>query len=174
MLAEGGGNVTAVRRRVELGREPRGRTGVAAVACGMYGTLTGIAAGLSAGQRGLGGPARERVTLRAEVRWLQLDAFGWPRGTRWPEGRSHCGGYAHVSPEPGNFGVDFADHGGRPPLDHARFARPPYGLATLADEGAFAHGSTVSAAVTGFPAPGAGPSRQRSVTKSITFRRHQL
>lgn len=159
VIPEGGSNAEAVRGCAELGRELRGRTDVAAVACGTGGTLAGMVAGLSAGQRGLGVPVLKGGFLGGEVRALQRDAFGAPRGTWSLDERFHCGGYARGSAELAEFAAAFADRNGLPPLDHVYVAKLLLGLATLADEGAFARGTTVTAVVTGFPGPSEGPNQ---------------
>ncbi|MGP3986667.1 1-aminocyclopropane-1-carboxylate deaminase/D-cysteine desulfhydrase [Streptomyces sp. 3N207] len=154
VVPEGGSNTAAVRGCALLGGELRGRTDVAAVACGTGGTLAGMAAGLSAGQRALGVPVLKGGFLAGEVARLQRESFGGPRGDWWLEGRFHGGGYAKVSPRLSDFAADFAGHHGLPALDEIYVAKLLFALTNLAAEGAFPRGSTVTAVVTGqsFPA----------------------
>ncbi|WP_367124171.1 1-aminocyclopropane-1-carboxylate deaminase/D-cysteine desulfhydrase [Streptomyces phytohabitans] len=185
LIPEGGSNALAVRGCTELGRELRGRTDVAAVACGTGGTLAGLAAGLAAPgapARALGVPVLRGGFLGAEVARLQREAFGGSRGDWSLDDRFHCGGFARTTPELERFAADFTDrHGavladaaaGRAPgayagdvrttpdgtgtgsgpapvrLDRVYVAKLLFALRTLADEGAFPAGSTVTAVITG-------------------------
>ena len=147
-VPEGGSNAAAVRGCAELGRELRGHTDLAAVACGTGGTLAGLAAGL------FGTPATGFAVLRGgflprEVNRLQREAFGGRRGTWSIQDRFHWGGYARGSPELTDFAVDFAERHGLPPLDRVYVAKLLYGLTTSVEEGAFPAGSRVAAVVTG-------------------------
>ncbi|AXI88707.1 1-aminocyclopropane-1-carboxylate deaminase, partial [Streptomyces sp. ETH9427] len=80
VVPEGGSNAAAVRGCVELGRELAGAADVAAVACGTGGTLAGLAAGLAGSARTLGIPVLRGGFLTGEIRTLQTEAFGGPRG----------------------------------------------------------------------------------------------
>lgn len=157
-LPEGGSNAAAVHGCAELGRELRGRTDVAAVACGTGGTLAGLAGGL-AGGRALGIPVLRGGFLAAEVERLQRAAFGGPRGDWSLDDRFHGGGFARTSAELSGFAADFAARHRLPPLDHVYVAKLLYGLCALVAEGAFARGSTVTAVITGpaFPSPAPPP-----------------
>lgn len=148
-LPEGGSNEAAVRGCTEIGTELRGRTDVAAVACGTGGTLAGLAAGLHEGAYALGVPVLRGAFLQAEVERLQRAAFGGRRGTWRVTDRFHCGGYARTSPALEAFAADFAGRHGLPPLERVYVAKLLWGLGTLAAEGAFARGSTVTAVITG-------------------------
>ncbi|GHH81751.1 1-aminocyclopropane-1-carboxylate deaminase [Streptomyces sulfonofaciens] len=160
VLPEGGSNAHAVRGCAALGRELRGRADVAAVACGTGGTLAGLAAGLGGRQRALGVPILKGGFLGEEIRALQEAAFGGPRGTWWLDERFHFGGYARTDPELDAFAEDFEARHARHGLGIERLyvAKMLYALTTLAQEGAFAPGTTVAAVVTGapFPAPADG------------------
>ncbi|MEU3191014.1 pyridoxal-phosphate dependent enzyme [Streptomyces sp. NPDC006992] len=149
VVPEGGSNAAAVRGCAALGAELRGYTDVAAVACGTGGTLAGMAAGLSAGQRGLGVPVLKGGFLAGEIARLQREAFGGPRGDWWLEERFHGGGYARTGPELSDFAADFAQRHGLPALEETYVAKLLFALTRLADEGAFHPGSTVTAVVTG-------------------------
>ncbi|AXK31496.1 pyridoxal-phosphate dependent enzyme [Streptomyces armeniacus] len=124
-IPEGGSNALAVHGCTELGHELRGRTDVAAVACGTGGTLAGLAAGLgtygaedtygtpstsstSAPGCALGIPVLKGGFLGAEVERLQREAFGGPRGDWTLDDRFHCGGYARTTGELDAFAADFA------------------------------------------------------------------
>lgn len=152
-IPEGGSNDLAVRGCTALGEELHGRTDVAAVACGTGGTLAGLAAGLRNGQRALGIPVLRGGFLPENVRELQRSAFGGPRGEWRLDERFHFGGYARGGTELEDFARGFAVRHGLPPLEPVYVAKLLFALATLAEEGAFAPGSTVTAVVTGPPGP---------------------
>ncbi|MFE1233861.1 1-aminocyclopropane-1-carboxylate deaminase/D-cysteine desulfhydrase [Streptomyces sp. NPDC059442] len=150
VVPEGGSNAHAVRGCVELGRELSGAADVVAVACGTGGTLAGLAAGLGEGTRALGVPVLRGGFLGAEVRTLQSAAFGGPRGSWTLDERFHCGGYARSTPALDAFAQDFeARHGLA--IERLYVAKMLLGLLTLAQEGAFARGSTLAAVITGAP-----------------------
>ncbi|CAL9525730.1 hypothetical protein SUDANB58_03938 [Streptomyces sp. enrichment culture] len=156
VVPEGGSNAAAVRGCRALGEELRDLADVVAVACGTGGTLAGLAAGLSPGRRALGVPVLKGGFLAGDVRRFQERAFGGPRGHWWLEERFHFGGYARVPPELDAFAADFEQRHGLP-VERLYVAKMLYALTALAEEGAFARGSTVAAVVTGrpFPDPGA-------------------
>ncbi|WP_420802431.1 1-aminocyclopropane-1-carboxylate deaminase/D-cysteine desulfhydrase [Streptomyces taklimakanensis] len=149
LVPEGGSNAEAVRGAAGLGRELRGAADVVGVACGTGGTLAGLAAGLADGQRAVGFAVLRGGFLPAEVERLQRAAFGDRRGTWTVEERFHCGGYARTTDALEGFARDFADRHGLPGMDRIYVAKMLYGLSVLADEGAFAPGTSVAAVVTG-------------------------
>ncbi|WP_329116171.1 1-aminocyclopropane-1-carboxylate deaminase/D-cysteine desulfhydrase [Streptomyces sp. NBC_01353] len=150
VVPEGGSNALAVEGCVELGRELRGAADVVAVPCGTGGTLAGLAAGLGPGQRALGVPVLRGGFLGDEIRALQRAAFGGPRGDWSLDERFHGGGYARTTPALDAFAHDFeARHGLA--IERLYVAKMLYGLVVLAEEGAFAPGTTVAAVVTGTP-----------------------
>ncbi|GAB2829446.1 1-aminocyclopropane-1-carboxylate deaminase/D-cysteine desulfhydrase [Streptomyces daliensis] len=149
LVPEGGSNALAVEGCAALGRELRGRTDVAAVACGTGGTLAGLAAGLAPGQRALGIPVLKGGFLDGEVARLQRAAYGGRRGDWSLDDRFHCGGYARTTGELDAFAAAFSARHALPQLDRVYVAKLLYGLAALAEEGAFAPGTTVTAVVTG-------------------------
>ncbi len=152
VVPEGGSNSLAVRGCRALGEELRGLADVVAVACGTGGTLAGLAAGLAPDQRALGIPVLKGGFLDTEIRALQDDAFGGPRGSWSLDHRFHFGGYARTTPELHAFADDFeARHG--VPVERLYVAKMLYGLVALAEEGAFAPGTTLAAVVTGRPFP---------------------
>lgn len=153
LIPEGGSNALATQGCTELGRELRGAADTVAVACGTGGTLAGLAAGLGPGQRALGFPVLKGGRphfLQEAVEDLQRAAFGGLRGDWRLEDRFHCGGYARRTPELDAFATAFEDRHGLP-LERIYVAKLLYGLTTLAEEGAFAPGSTVAAVITGTP-----------------------
>ncbi|MFF8814544.1 1-aminocyclopropane-1-carboxylate deaminase/D-cysteine desulfhydrase [Streptomyces pactum] len=159
LVPEGGSNAAAVHGCAELGRELRGRTDVAAVACGTGGTLAGLAAGLlppaerrrpGAGPRALGIPVLRGGFLTAEVERLQREAFGGRRGAWRLADGFHFGGYARRTPALDAFAADFTARHGLP-VEGIYVAKLLYGLASLAEDGAFAAGTTVTAVITGTP-----------------------
>ncbi|MFE5939503.1 1-aminocyclopropane-1-carboxylate deaminase/D-cysteine desulfhydrase [Streptomyces sp. NPDC056470] len=150
VVPEGGSNALAVEGCVELGRELRGAADVVAVACGTGGTLAGLAAGLGPGQRALGIPVLKGGFLGADIRALQVAAFGGPRGEWSLDERFHGGGYARTTPDLDAFAREFeACHGLA--VERLYVAKMLYGLVALAEEGAFARGTTVAAVITGAP-----------------------
>lgn len=159
VVPEGGSNALAVEGCVELGRELRGAADVVAVACGTGGTLAGLAAGLGPGQRALGVPVLKGGFLADEIRALQRAAFGGPRGDWSLDERFHGGGYARTTPALDAFAQDFEGRHGLA-VERLYVAKMLYGLVVLAEEGAFAPGTTVAAVVTGSPfRPQSVPSR---------------
>ncbi|MEV5676914.1 pyridoxal-phosphate dependent enzyme [Streptomyces sp. NPDC052164] len=150
VLPEGGSNALAAQGCTELGRELRGHTDVAAVACGTGGTLAGLAAGLAPGQRALGIPVLRGGFLGEAVARLQREAFGGPAGQWSLDERFHFGGYARTPPELHAFAEDFEDRHGLP-VERVYVAKLLYALTALTGAGAFAPGTTVTAVVTGTP-----------------------
>ncbi|QDI69113.1 1-aminocyclopropane-1-carboxylate deaminase [Streptomyces calvus] len=150
VVPEGGSNAAAVRGCRRLGRELAGRADVAAVACGTGGTLAGLAAGLGAGGRALGVPVLKGGFLSGDIRALQREAFGGPRGDWSLDDRFHFGGYGRTTPELEAFAADFEQRHGLP-VERLYVAKLLYALVALAEEGAFRRGSTVAAVITGRP-----------------------
>ncbi|AYN39499.1 pyridoxal-phosphate dependent enzyme [Streptomyces dangxiongensis] len=155
VVPEGGSNVEAVRGCRALGEELRGHADLVAVACGTGGTLAGLAAGLAPAQRALGVPVLRGGFLEAAVQTLQEEAFGARSGTWSLADRFHCGGYARTTPDLLAFAQDFEQRHGLP-VERLYVAKLLYGLLTLAEEGAFARGTTIAAVVTGRPDPEGG------------------
>ncbi|MGW3204662.1 1-aminocyclopropane-1-carboxylate deaminase/D-cysteine desulfhydrase [Streptomyces sp. NPDC001135] len=152
VVPEGGSNSAAVHGCRALGEELRGYADVVAVACGTGGTLAGLAAGLTAGQRTLGIPVLKGGFLEGDVQSLQERAFGSRTGSWTLDERFHFGGYARTTPELQAFAEDFERRHGLP-VEPLYVAKSLYGLVTLAREGAFARGTTIAAVVTGRPFP---------------------
>ncbi|MFF1441242.1 1-aminocyclopropane-1-carboxylate deaminase/D-cysteine desulfhydrase [Streptomyces sp. NPDC058295] len=152
VVPEGGSNAAAVRGCRALGEELRGRTDVVALACGTGGTLAGLAAGLGPGQRALGIPVLRGGFLDDGIQALQEEAFGGRRGEWRLDERFHFGGYARVTPELETFAADF-ERRHNVPVERLYVAKSLYGLVVLAEEDAFARGTTVTAVITGRPFP---------------------
>ncbi|MEV5241397.1 pyridoxal-phosphate dependent enzyme [Streptomyces cinnamoneus] len=150
VVPEGGSNAAAARGCEALGHELRGVADVVGVACGTGGTLAGLAAGLTGGQRAIGFPVLKGGFLGEEILRLQQEAFGGRRGDWTLDDRFHGGGYAKTSPELESFAADFESRHDLP-LERLYVAKMLYGLTTLAEEGAFAPGTTLAAVVTGMP-----------------------
>lgn len=143
VLPEGGSNALAVRGCAELPAEIPVGFDVIACACGTGGTLAGIAAGLSPGQRALGFAVLRGRFLDAEVRRLQHE-YGRVTGNWTIDHDFHFGGYARRRPELDAFIADFqARHGIT--LDWIYEAKMMYGLFARIAEGTFPPGTTVVA-----------------------------
>ncbi|WP_329267175.1 1-aminocyclopropane-1-carboxylate deaminase/D-cysteine desulfhydrase [Streptomyces pseudovenezuelae] len=152
VVPEGGSNPLAVRGCRALGEELAGRANVVAIACGTGGTLAGLAAGLASDQRCLGVAVLKGGFLTADTESLQRRAFGARCGDWTIDDRFHFGGYARTTPELEAFAEDFEHRHGLP-VERLYVAKLLYGLVTLAEEGAFARGTTLAAVVTGRPFP---------------------
>ncbi|MFI6641344.1 1-aminocyclopropane-1-carboxylate deaminase/D-cysteine desulfhydrase [Streptomyces sp. NPDC050504] len=152
VVPEGGSNPLAVRGCLALGHELEGEADVVAVACGTGGTLAGLAAGLSEGQRALGVPVLKGGFLTEEIRALQREALGSPTDNWSLDERFHCGGYARTTPGLTAFADDFeARH--HLPVERVYVAKLLYALLSLTEEGAFPPGTRLAAVVTGQPEP---------------------
>ncbi|MGW7460532.1 1-aminocyclopropane-1-carboxylate deaminase/D-cysteine desulfhydrase [Streptomyces sp. NPDC054797] len=150
VVPEGGSNALALHGCAELGRELRGAADVVAVACGTGGTLAGLAAGLGPGQRALGVPVLAGGFLDAEIRALQLAAFGGPAGDWTLAEDFHHGGYARVPAALDAFAAGFEDRHGLP-VERVYVAKLLWALTELTASGAFPRGTTLAAVVTGRP-----------------------
>lgn len=94
----------------------------------------------------------QRGFLAADTEGLQERAFGGRRGAWTLDDRFHFGGYARTAAELDTFAEDFEQRHDVP-VERLYVAKLLYGLVTLAREGAFPHGTTVAAVVTGRPFP---------------------
>ncbi|MFC9287108.1 1-aminocyclopropane-1-carboxylate deaminase/D-cysteine desulfhydrase [Streptomyces sp. NPDC057052] len=150
VVPEGGSNAPAVRGCRALGEELRAHADVVALACGTGGTLAGLAAGLGPGRRALGIPVLRGGFLGDAIRALQQEAFGGPVGDWRLDERFHFGGYARSTPALEDFARDFEERHGLP-VERLYVAKSLYGLAVLAEEGAFPRGTRLAAVVTGAP-----------------------
>jgi 1-aminocyclopropane-1-carboxylate deaminase len=149
LLPEGGSNAAAVRGCAELPGEIAGGFDVVCCPVGTGGTLAGIAAGLSPGQRALGFAVLKGAGfLAAEVARLQTDAYGAATPNWELDLDFHFGGYARVPHDLDDFARDFeARHG--LPVERIYVAKMLYGLFATASR--FAPGSRVVAVITGQP-----------------------
>ncbi|MGP4025598.1 1-aminocyclopropane-1-carboxylate deaminase/D-cysteine desulfhydrase [Actinomadura sp. 3N407] len=147
LLPEGGSNAPAVRGCAELGAEVPGYD-VVCCPCGTGGTLAGLAAGLSPGQRALGFSVLKGDFMDAEVERLQRETYGGRRGTWRTEGGFHFGGYARTTRELDAFIDDFAGRHGIV-LDRVYTAKMMFGICALAERGAFPEGTRILAVITG-------------------------
>jgi 1-aminocyclopropane-1-carboxylate deaminase len=155
-VPEGGSTAFAVQGCSELVDEIEQPFDMITCPVGTGGTLAGISAGLSTGQRALGiSVLKGAASLDDEVRALQLSATGRVLDNWAIEHRFHCGGFARRSPELDDFLDDFERrHGLR--LDHVYVGKLMLGVFTLIGEGTFPAGSTVVAVVTGRDPHGSG------------------
>ncbi|MDQ0940856.1 1-aminocyclopropane-1-carboxylate deaminase/D-cysteine desulfhydrase [Streptomyces sp. V1I1] len=148
VVPEGGSNALAAQSCAALGHELLHLADVVAVACGTGGTLAGLAAGLTPGQRAIGFPVLKGGFLATEIHGLQDEAFGGPAGDWSLDDRFHFGGYARTAPRLDAFADDFeARH--QLPVERVYVAKMLYGLTTLAADGAFPPGTAVAAVITG-------------------------
>lgn len=149
MLPEGGSNALAVRGCAEIPAEIDEPFDVICCAVGTGGTLAGIAAGLHADQRALGFSAlKGGGFLNAEVTRLQRETYGRATENWSIDLDHHFGGFAKRKPKLDAFVTEFdARHGII--LDWVYVAKMMYGIYHLADQGAFASGTTIVAVITG-------------------------
>ncbi|MET9700577.1 pyridoxal-phosphate dependent enzyme [Streptomyces sp. NPDC006529] len=150
VVPEGGSNALALAGCEELGRELRGLTDVAAVACGTGGTLAGLAAGLGPGQRAVGVPVLRGGFLEAEIRSLQAAAYGGARGAWSLAEDFHHGGYAKVPAELEAFAAGFEERHGIP-VERVYVAKLLWALAALTRRGAYPPSTRLTAIITGHP-----------------------
>jgi 1-aminocyclopropane-1-carboxylate deaminase len=156
LLPEGGSNALAARGCAELPAELSAQVpfDVLCVPCGSGGTLAGVAAGLTTGQRAIGFSALRGGArfLPAAVLALQEAAFGGRRGQWQADDEFHFGGFARRTPELDRFIAGFRDRHDLT-LDRVYVAKMMYGLYTHAARGTFSAGTTVVAVITGPPGP---------------------
>ncbi|OKK20650.1 1-aminocyclopropane-1-carboxylate deaminase [Streptomyces sp. CB00455] len=150
VIPEGGSNALALTGCAELGRELRGSTDIAAVACGTGGTLAGLAAGLGPDGRALGVPVLAGGFLEAEIRSLQRRAFGGPAGDWALAEGFHHGGYARVPDALEGFAAEFEDRHGLP-VERIYVAKLLWALVELSAAGRFPRGTALTAVITGRP-----------------------
>lgn len=149
LLPEGGSNALAVRGCAELPAELGIEFDVICCPVGTGGTLAGIAAGLSPGQRALGFAVLKGAQfLAGEVAELQRQEYG-AASTNWSiEYDFHFGGFARSTRELHSFVDDF-ERRHHLLLDWVYVAKMMYGVFTLIERGAFAPKSAIAAVVTG-------------------------
>jgi 1-aminocyclopropane-1-carboxylate deaminase len=149
LLPEGGSNALAVRGCAEIPGEIGQQFDVICCACGTGGTLAGIAAGLTGGQRALGFSAlRGGAFLARDVDLLQRETYGHGVQDWSIEYGFHFGGFAKRKPELDQFIADFERRHGLT-LDWVYVAKMMYGVYDLAARGVFAAGTVIVAVITG-------------------------
>jgi 1-aminocyclopropane-1-carboxylate deaminase len=153
LLPEGGSNELAVRGCSEIPAEVEADFDVICCPCGTGGTLAGISAGLSPGQRAIGFSVLKGGNfLASEVAELQRRTFGSCSGNWDIEYEFHFGGFAKRTADLDIFITDFfARHGQR--LEWVYVAKMLYGVFALIGQGAFDPGTRLLAVITGAPGP---------------------
>jgi 1-aminocyclopropane-1-carboxylate deaminase len=142
LLPEGGTNREAVRGCAELVAELQDPFDVVFCAVGTGGTLAGIATGLTGNQRAIGIPVLKGAEyLEQEI--AELQAHRWTLNHDY-----HFGGYAKRTPTLDHFIDDFADRHDLL-LDWVYVAKMMYALFDQVQRGAFPHGTTIVAVITG-------------------------
>lgn len=149
LLPEGGSNGLAVRGCAEVPADLGIEFDVICCPVGTGGTLAGIAAGLSPGQRALGvAVLKGGQFLTGEVAELQRQEYAVVSANWSIEYDFHFGGFARSTPELQGFIDDFERrHGVR--LDWIYVAKMMYGVFELVERGEFAPESVIVAVVTG-------------------------
>ncbi|WP_026365402.1 1-aminocyclopropane-1-carboxylate deaminase/D-cysteine desulfhydrase [Promicromonospora sukumoe] len=149
LIPEGGSNALAVRGCAEMVGEIAEHFDVICCGVGTGGTLAGIAAGLSAGQRAIGfSSLKSGDFLVDDVATLQRDALGDATSNWQVETGYHFGGYAKTKPELTAFVDDFESrHGLR--LDWVYVAKMMFGIYDLVAQGRFPAGTQIVAVITG-------------------------
>ncbi|BCJ71427.1 1-aminocyclopropane-1-carboxylate deaminase [Catellatospora sp. IY07-71] len=149
VIPEGGSNALAVKGCAELPGEIGTHFDVICCPVGTGGTLAGLAAGLSSGQRALGIAVLKGAGFLAdEVRELLRQALGAPTDNWAVDLDHHYGGYAKRTPGLDAFVADFK-------LRHGLALDPIYtgkllaGLYDLIAQDAFPPGTRLAVVVTG-------------------------
>jgi 1-aminocyclopropane-1-carboxylate deaminase len=149
LLPEGGSNILAVRGCAEVPGEIGRPFDVICCPCGTGGTLAGIAAGLTGGQRALGFSAlKAGQFLSRDVDVLQRGAYGYGFKNWSIEYGFHFGGFAKRKPELDQFITDFENRHGLT-LEWVYVAKMMYGIYDLATRGTFRAGTVMVAVITG-------------------------
>ncbi|GLZ09687.1 1-aminocyclopropane-1-carboxylate deaminase [Actinomadura sp. NBRC 104412] len=163
LVPEGGSNALAVRGCVDIPKEIDEPFDVICCAVGTGGTLAGIAAGLTEGQRALGFAALKGASfLIPDVRRLQEATYGRVVGNWSIDLDHHFGGYAKRRPELDAFIDDFADRHAIW-LDWVYVAKMMSGVYDHVEHGSILPGSTVVAVITGEVPPVARTPAVRSL-----------
>ncbi len=139
----------AVRGCAELPTELTTNFDLICCPVGTGGTLAGIAAGLSRGQRALGfAVLKGSQFLADDVADLQRQEYG-SVGTNWSiEHGFHFGGFAKATPELHRFIDDF-ERRHRLRLNWVYVAKMMYGIFTLIEHGVLAPETVIAAVITG-------------------------
>lgn len=149
LLPEGGSNELAVRGCAELSTEFAIRFDVICCPVGTGGTLAGIAAGLSPGQRALGFAVLKRGQFLVDgVAELQRQEYGFVSANWSIEYDFHFGGFAKSTPDLHSFIEDFDRRHGLQ-LDWVYVAKMMYGIFALVEQGVLAPETVIAAVITG-------------------------
>lgn len=147
LIPEGGSNPKAVRGCAELPGEITEPLDVICCPVGTGGTLAGIAAGLTQGQRAIGFATLKGGFLAKDVAELQRQTYGKVFDNWHVEDGYHFGGYAKVPPELEAFAAKFgAEHGFE--VDRIYVAKMLYGITAMMEAGKFAPGTRIVAVIT--------------------------
>jgi 1-aminocyclopropane-1-carboxylate deaminase len=147
LIPEGGSNPAAVRGCAELPAEITEPFDVICCPVGTGGTLAGIAAGLSPGQRAIGFATLKGSFLTEEVAELQRRTYGQVSDNWHIENDFHFGGYAKIPPQLDTFAANFgADHGFE--VDRIYVAKMLYGITTMIETDEFVPGTRIIAVIT--------------------------
>ncbi|WP_245645785.1 1-aminocyclopropane-1-carboxylate deaminase/D-cysteine desulfhydrase [Pseudonocardia acaciae] len=149
LVPEGGSAPLALRGCSEMIAEIQERFDLVVCPVGTGGTLAGLSAGLTGGQRALGfSVLRGAEYLDDEVAGIQVEAIG-KRLDNWSiNHRFHFGGFARRKSELDDFIAEFRDRHGIA-LDWVYVAKALYGLYACVEEGVVGSGATVVFVVTG-------------------------
>jgi 1-aminocyclopropane-1-carboxylate deaminase len=151
LIPEGGSAPAALPGCAELVAEVRQPFDLAVCPVGTGGTLAGISAGLSGGQRALGyAVLRGAEYLNAEITRLQSDAIGRVLDNWSIDHRFHCGGFARRTNELDNFIADFRERHGIQ-LEWVYVAKAMFGLITSIERAELGSVEAVVFVVTGPP-----------------------
>lgn len=149
LLPEGGSNVLAVRGCADVPTEIAMNFDMICCPVGTGGTLAGLAAGLSPGQRALGfAVLKGGQFLDREVADLQRKAYQRVWANWSIEYGFHFGGFAKSKSDLDSFVGDF-ERRHQLLLDRIYVAKMMYGIFTLIERGTFSSGSIVVAVITG-------------------------
>jgi 1-aminocyclopropane-1-carboxylate deaminase len=147
LIPEGGSNPRAVRGCAELPGEITEPFVVICCPVGTGGTLAGIAAGLTEGQRAIGFATLKGGFLAKDAAELQRQTYGKVFDNWHVEDGYHFGGYAKVPPELEAFAAKFgAEHGFE--MDRIYVAKMLYGITAMMEAGKFAPGTRIVAVIT--------------------------
>lgn len=163
LVPEGGSNALAVRGCAELPPELGDSFDVICTPVGTGGTLAGVAAALTPGQRAIGIAVLKGAEFLTErVNQLQREAMGRSTDNWHIEYGFHWGGYARTPAPLIAFADEFAARHGVE-LDPVYTAKMMYGIFGLVDAGAFSPGTRIVAVITG---AGGSPGAQDELTPS--------
>lgn len=147
LVPEGGSNALALRGCAELVDEIDVHFDVICCACGTGGTLAGIAAALTEGQKAIGFSVLKGADfLSNDVAALQKAAFGHPSSGWSIEHDFHFGGFAKKTSELEAFIAEFYERHGLM-LEWVYVAKMMYGLFELIRQERFELGTVIIAVI---------------------------